>query len=81
MRVKLRDAGSIFLTSRKFPSWEFLSPNITNRRGYTSQPLVLKGLLVCLQPGDDSIETFPPIFVFDLGNAPLEIMHNTVDLP
>jgi hypothetical protein len=40
-----------------------------------------KGFLVCLQPGDDSIETFPPILVFDLRNARLEIMHNAVDLP
>jgi hypothetical protein len=39
------------------------------------------GFLICLQPGDDSIETFPPILVFDLRNAALEIMHNAVDLP
>ena len=40
-----------------------------------------KGFLVCLQPGDDSIETFAPILVFDLRSAALEIMHNAVDLP
>jgi len=39
------------------------------------------GFLICLQPGDNSIETFPPIFVFDVRNAPLEILDNAVDLP
>ena len=38
-------------------------------------------LLVRLQPSDDANEPFPPILVFDLRNARLEIMHNAVDLP
>jgi hypothetical protein len=37
--------------------------------------------LVRFQPGDNCTETFPPILVFDLRNARLEIMRDAVDLP
>ena len=50
-------------------------------RSLASPTSAANGFLICLQPGDDSIETFPPILVFDLRNAALEIMHNAVDLP
>ena len=43
--------------------------------------VVKPSFLVRFQPRHNCTETFPPILVFDLRNACLEIMHNAVDLP
>ena len=76
--IALNSEGAIEHTHWKV-SWGLPKPQ---NRGYARPTTGAKSFfLVCLQLGDDSIETFPPIFVFDLRNAPLEIMHDAVDLP